>query len=278
MTQYTQNSHADGSPIVALHSSASSSNQWNKLLDMLGDRHELFAYNLPGYGEKAGEDNCRPGMATVAQNIIDRIEKIEEPIHLVGHSYGGAVAIKIALMRPDLVRSLNLYEPAVFHLLNIGNVFDQALLEPLKSVESNLRQMVEAGTAELGMAKFVDFWNSDGTFDSLPQPHREKIAGLASTVVNDFQHCFDDSWVIEDLAALSVPVQVLMGMESPTVAQRTSTLIYQNFTTAELVMLPGLGHMAPINASEWVNPRICQHIARIERSADKFSWPQKAAA
>ncbi len=278
MTPHTHYTHADGSPIVALHSSASSSNQWNKLLDMLGDRHELFAYNLPGYGKTNGQDTCMSGMAKVAQDIIDRIEKTEEPVHLIGHSYGGAVALKVALMRPDLVKSLNLYEPAVFHLLNIGNVFDQVHLEPLKLVENNLRQMVEAGTAELGMAKFVDFWNCDGTWNKLPQTHQAKIAGLASTVVADFQNCFDDSWTIEDLSTLGIPVQVLMGMESPTVAQRTSTLVFQNITSAELVMLPGLGHMAPVTDCEWVNPRICQHIARVERSADQFSWPQRAAA
>ena len=65
-----------------------------------------------------------------------------------------------------------------------------------------------------------------------------------------------------------MPVQLLTGMESPEIAQRTATLIFENTQDAELVVLPGLGHMAPIHAPDWVNPRIRQHIARVERSAE----------
>jgi pimeloyl-ACP methyl ester carboxylesterase len=53
-----------------------------------------------------------------ARTIIDTIDATDGPIHLVGHSYGGCVALRIAIERPRRVASLSLYEPTVFHLLN----------------------------------------------------------------------------------------------------------------------------------------------------------------
>ena len=96
-----------GTPVVALHSSASSSGQWKALRDDLADRHCVVMPDLPGYGEtterpKAGSS----GGTDTARPIIALIEHGATPVHLVGHSYGGALAVLIAIHRPDLVRSL----------------------------------------------------------------------------------------------------------------------------------------------------------------------------
>ena len=278
MTIHFDHSHALGSPVVALHSSASNHIQWKNLMETLEDRHEVFAFDLPGYGSASQAVTDKANMASIAQHVIDRIEEIEEPIHLVGHSYGGAVAIKVAMMRPDLIKSLNLYEPAVFHLLDNENAADRALLDHMKAVETSVEHSIEAETPEKGMEMFVDFWNQPGSWKSMPEKVQSKIAMNAETVLGDFAHIFSENWTADELSEVKLPAQLLMGMESPTPAQRAATLVFQNIAGAELVMLPGLGHMAPITASDWVNPRICQHIARVDRSADQFSWPRRMAA
>ena len=278
MTNNVDNSHTPGSPVVALHSSASNRNQWNALMETLSERHKTFAFDLPGYGCLTSFDVNGAGMESIAQRVIEDIEKIQQPVHLIGHSYGGTVAVKIALLRPDLIRSLNLYEPAVFHLLDGGESTEQPLLESLQQVAASLRQHIGAGMPDRGMETFVDFWNGKGSWACLPEKSQMKISQTAPTVLADFGNLFAETWEVEALGSIHKPVQVLMGMESPTPAQRVATRVFQSIPGAELVMLPGLDHMAPINTAEWVNPRICQHIARTERSADHFSWPQKVAA
>lgn len=276
---FTCNTHqTDPAPIVALHSSASDRRQWSGLVSDLRDRHDVFTFNLPGYGPDFTRCRAFKGMAAVAEPILQEILKIGQAVHLVGHSFGGGVALKIALMRPDLVKSLTLYEPVAFHILRGRGAEDAGLLAGLKQVEESLRGAGPDGRDGAGLKPFIDFWNSDGAWDRMPETLRDRLTSATAAVLADFDSCFSEDWRLEDLGGLELPTQLLMGMESPEIAQRTATLIFGQIPNAELVMLPGLGHMAPIHAPDWVNPRIKQHIARIERSAEHFAWPQSHAA
>lgn len=269
---------ADHAPIVALHSSASNGKQWTGLVSELRDRYDVFAYDLPGYGPAIQRSPFRRGMAAVAEPVIAEILTLGEPVHLIGHSFGGGVALKIALMRPDLIKSLTLYEPVAFHILRNGNPADEELLSGLKEVELSLHEGEEDGAAGPGIKSFIDFWNGQGAWDAMPEALRGKLIASTASVIADFMNGFAEYWRLEDLQNLEIPTQILTGMESPAIAQRTATLVFEHIEDAELVMLPGLGHMAPIHDPDWVNPRIKQHIARVERSAEHFAWPQTRAA
>src|SRR5689334_14597837 len=110
-----------GEPVVLLHSSGSSSAQWHALAERLSERYRVIAPDLYGSGGTAPWPGDRPFyLECEAEIVLGLLEHIDEPAHLVGHSYGGAVALHVARLRGDLVRSLALMEPAAFHLLQ-GN-------------------------------------------------------------------------------------------------------------------------------------------------------------
>lgn len=268
----------DGAPVVALHSSASCSTQWKALVTLLQDWREVIAFDLPGYGVDNKRDAFLTGMAAVAEPIITEIEQLGSPVHLVGHSFGGGVALKIAQLRPDLVNSLALYEPAVFHILNNDRYSKWPHMAALRRVEQALNAAIARGCREVGMKGFVDFWSNDKVWHAMPAALREKLASLAPVVSADFECIFAETWALEDLAKMSIPTFILTGLESPAVAQRTSTLIAQHIPRARLTKLSGLGHMAPVQVPKDVNPHIQQFILNTERSATHASWPLSAAA
>lgn len=266
-----------GIPVVALHSSASSKSQWENLTRDLAGQYEVHALNLPGYGSSVSR-GTQSGMVAVAEPVLAQIEQLQTPVHLVGHSFGGAVALNAALARPDLVKSLTLYEPAVFHLLENGGSDDAGLLDQLKDVEAVLHQGISNARMQEAMQPFIDFWNGNGAWLAIREYQRQALSQLAPLVADDFRIGFAETWSVKELHGLSTPTQLIMGMDSPAIAQRVTSLIFNEIPSASLAMLPGLGHMAPIYAPEWVNPRIKQHIAQIDRSFKPVLWPHKRAA
>lgn len=279
MTAHAFNSHHDNAPVVALHSSASTGQQWNGLADHLADRFDVSAPDLPGYGG-APRLSCasESGVAAVAQPIIDHIAGYRRAVHLVGHSHGAGVALKIAMMRPELVKSLTVYEPATFHFLKTGDQEDRARYREIAAVRAAVARGVAEGTPGTGMRTFIDFWNGAGSFDRFGDGTRARFAAMAPVIVSDFAHGLAESWTLNDLKRIACPMLMLMGMESPAVAQHVAVRIAEAVGHARLAMLPGLGHMAPVFEPDWVIPRIFEHIAGVERPVANCYWPQRSAA
>ncbi len=109
---------AGSTPVIALHCSGAGAGQWRELAEALGPGYRLAA------PEHYGCDRSGPWTGTHAFTLADEaartfelIDRSERKVHLVGHSYGGGVALHVALARPGRIASLALYEPTTFHLL-----------------------------------------------------------------------------------------------------------------------------------------------------------------
>ena len=90
-------------PVVLLHGSAFSGAQWRALADRLSDRYRILAPDLCGYGTSGGwAGRGAFHLAHEAQAVLADLGGLEEPVHLVGHSYGGAVALHLARTRPGM--------------------------------------------------------------------------------------------------------------------------------------------------------------------------------
>ncbi|WP_300070254.1 alpha/beta hydrolase [uncultured Ruegeria sp.] len=266
-------------PIVALHSSVSNSGQWSQLKADFDGRFDVYAFDLPGCGRAPlTGDASLNGAACSAAPVIREIEKFGRAVHLVGHSNGGGVAIKVALTRPDLVKSLALYEPATFHFLENGDSTDKSLFQQIQKVAALVTAAAEDDDTSAGLERFLDFWNGAGFWDRLLLASKQTFAGAISSIRADFANGFAETWELADLSILKMPVLVMTGLESPELTQRVAVAIAKALPAARIALLPELGHMAPIFQPEWVNSRIFEHVASAERPTATCSWPSLVAA
>jgi pimeloyl-ACP methyl ester carboxylesterase len=116
---YVRESGSRGHPVVLVHGLGGSSLNWVPLMDRLAGDVTGLALDLPGFGMSAPPRDGDYSPAGHARAVADSIDAwrhrrgIAGPVHVMGNSMGGAVAVQLAARRPDLVSSLTLVSPAL---------------------------------------------------------------------------------------------------------------------------------------------------------------------
>src|SRR5688572_2669413 len=107
-----------GSPILLVHGDFGDGfESWGSACALIGRRRRTVVIDRPGFGDNLSAD-ARFSIADEARALLDIPAQMGIPsFHLVGHSYGGLIALEMAIMRPDILRSLHLIEPPLLDLL-----------------------------------------------------------------------------------------------------------------------------------------------------------------
>ncbi len=102
--------------IIALHCSLGSGQQWDKLIETCDGRYHVVAPDISGYGRDVPCSDPAPSRLDMeVEHLTEKLRRLAGPIHLVGHSFGGALAFKLATSGryAHRVRSLTLIEPVL---------------------------------------------------------------------------------------------------------------------------------------------------------------------
>jgi pimeloyl-ACP methyl ester carboxylesterase len=249
--------------VLMLHCSTSSSAQWRGLADSLGGSYRAVAPDFFGYG--ASEpwpghksldliDQARLAMAAVPGNC--------RRVHVVGHSFGGAVALRAALELGDRLASLTLIEPSAFHLLRFGQGTDADLFQEVAAVARVVARAVENGHYWSGMSLFTDYWGGPRCWDGLKQETKLKLAQQAPTVLTDFAALFAEPTPIGAYRTLAAPTLILRGTRSPKPSRRICEMLADSMARTRLVDVGDAGHLLPFTHGEAMTAVIAEHLRR----------------
>jgi len=256
-----------GEPVVLLHSSGSSGAQWRALAERLGERYRVIAPDLYGFGGTAHWPGRRPfHLECEAEIVLALLGRIDRRAHLVGHSYGGAVALHVAGLRRDLLRSLTLIEPVAFHLLRETDA--SALAEITQVAESVARATVR-GEYLAGFERFVDYWNGPDAWAEVPADKRQAMAARLPTIALDFHATLNEPTRLQDFRLMTVPTLLMHGTSSPWPTRRICDLLERILPEARLETIGGAGHMAPVTHRDQVNAMIIAQIDSNSRQASR---------
>lgn len=241
-----------GPAVVCLHSSTSSSKQWKLLTDQLSHNYQIIAPDLFGYGESP-EWSLDQALSLgdeleLLQSVIDGIPG---PFHLIGHSYGAAVALALASECPTRIRSLVLYEPVLFNLLFASNSESQAAIE-IGAVREDVRNLVKRDMLLQAGRRFVNYWSGQNVWESFQDWQRDAVAKRMKKVVADFDAVVGHATPLEAYRELDIPTLLLYGTESPESTRTIAEYLWNTLPKAEVRGMMGLGHMGPITHPEQV--------------------------
>jgi pimeloyl-ACP methyl ester carboxylesterase len=231
-----------GAPVLLLHGSVSSAAMWTPVINALKSRFRVLAPDLIGYGRTdgwpAGHDfSLDDEVALIAPLVTNE----PEGIHVVAHSYGGAVALQLARSQRGL-RSLTLIEPVAFHALRDAG--EPQVWSEIEAFRTTFLARIAAGETEAAMRAFVDYWSSPGTWDAMDEAARAQMRRAAGKIVLDFQAAFADPGT-EPFRGIRLPVHLIAGDKSPLPVQRLAAVLAKRLPSATLQIVAGANHLLP---------------------------------
>ena len=256
--------------VVLLHCSAASARQWNGFTDLLAG-FRLVPLDLWGHGSRSPWHGGEPLRLRNEAAAVQQALPGKAPIHLIGHSYGGAVALRFAFSHPERLRSLTLIEPSSFHVLKDAEASDAHLLDEIRAVGDDVGRHLLRGDYAGGMEKFVDYWGGPGSWQNLPVGKREPIMRLALHVAHHFSALFEEETSLADYASLDVPTLIMCGTNSPAPSRLVTRLLTKTLPRARHRTIAYAGHMSPLTHQAQVAALALEHL-RMHSAQDRTQW------
>jgi len=240
-----------GPAAVLLHSSMSSKEQWEPLILLLCRKFKIIAIDLAGYGDNELPLSPQTFSTEDEINLIEGILAEEtgnnEQFHLIGHSYGGAIALKLALKTPGRIKTLTVFEPVAFHLLPTDGSARNEITTIVDQLTSALKENRTYATQ-----LFINYWSGKGTFENLAPENQNMFTKYIDKVLLDFQALFNESLTLEDYSKINIPFCMIKGEQSPLSSLQIFQILAQTVPDSSIHSVPG-GHMSPITHSQKVN-------------------------
>jgi pimeloyl-ACP methyl ester carboxylesterase len=248
-------------PALYVHGLGGSSQNWTDLADLLSHRLAGQAIDLPGFGRS--DPALRYTVRALADRVVRWIQYADRgPVHLFGNSLGGAIAVRVAAARPDLVRTLTLVSPALPFLDPRRSV--QARYLPLLAVpraerlaarrlarmtpEALTRMVVQACFADperVPLQRLAEAEEEARLRTTLPHhsvAYVRTMRGLLATFLRAYLPGSSSLWRI--VGNVTVPTLVVAGRRDQLVDVRVATRTAKTIPDSRLLLLDGVGHVA----------------------------------
>ncbi|MGV8987578.1 MAG: alpha/beta fold hydrolase [Cypionkella sp.] len=248
-------------PVLALHCTLAHSGAWSGLAERLAGV-TLTATDQRGHGRAPAWDGASDLHAEATEDSVLMAERLGQgaPVDLFGHSFGGTVALRLALTRPDLVRSLTLVEPVLFAAARA--VGDPAY-EPFRARHLKVAGLLQAGQREDALRMFHGEWGTGEALDNLPERTRTYMLDRIHLIEGQNSVLLDDSASLlrpGGLEALRVPVLLIEGATSPAIVAAVHAALASRLPFARRLPVPGAGHMVSITHAKAIAAAVQAHL------------------
>lgn len=232
----------DEAPSVILcHSTGMGSMQWTRIARGLAPRRCVMPDWL-GYGESDGVSDGAKDWTVDLDALLALIDSESAGVDLVGHSYGGFLALQAARRRPLAVRRVVVHEPVLWETLRTGG--EPIHQDAFAAICDALANVPRGG--EEWLTGFVDFWNGPGAWQALPEARADAWRNNGGVISSEVHGLIDDRTPFSAWSELQMPVLVTVGEQTTAIEAHVCDVFHRTVSQSVLKTVPG-GHMAPVS-------------------------------
>ena len=245
-------------PALCVHGLEGSSRNWTDLMNLLRPRLACDALDLPGFGDSPPRPDGRYSLAALAQTVSALIERRGRgPVHLIGNSLGGAVCVKVAATRPDLIRTLTLISPALpdsrprlgllwFPLIGLPRIGPRLLHRyqgmPPQARVADVIANCYSDPALFSPVRLATEVAELSRRDSLGYATAALVGSIRTLTAETLRVGRHSAW--REAARVTAPSLVIYGRHDRLVDPRLAGRAGRVFRDARIVVLPRTGHVA----------------------------------
>lgn len=264
-TQVNYGDTGAGAPLMLLHSGGSSGAQWRRVCDALPENRRLLTPDFYGHG---GTDAWNKATTLQHDDQADLLAAVVRdakigagPIDIVGHSYGGAGAVRMVLRNLAPVRSLVLIEPMLARLLPEAGETD--LFAEYEILAHGFLDRVRDGQDEAAWRFFIDYRNGEGSWDGFPEKTQSRFFSQTDATYKAFQSNLANPTTLADCRSLDLPVTIVCGENTTAPDRRVTELLRDLIPNARYVTIREAEHMSPLTHPGEVAAIIAAHLAAL---------------
>jgi esterase len=202
--------HGAGEPILCIHGGGSSALMWTDAFSELAKLGRVIAYDRRGCTRsERPQPYERTTLGEQADDAAALLEHLgAEPAVVIGRSYGGAVAVELALRDPGAVRALALLEGDALGLTPAGLAWTTELRD-------GLREVAARDGAEAAPEALFDRVMGTGVWESLPKDARELLSQNGEALLAELEYVDQPNPAAEAFAGIEQPVLLVAASDSP---------------------------------------------------------------
>jgi pimeloyl-ACP methyl ester carboxylesterase len=254
----------NGPHVILIHGSVSDYREWSTLVSALSKHFHVIAYS-----RRYHSPNPAPGAdadAGLDLQVDDLIKMMRatgiSSAHLVGHSYGGAVALAFALQHPEMVQSLVLAEPAVNGVLSKTPENDSVMKES-QDIRARMKEVFATGNAEQ-IVKTYATHVAPGDFEKATPEERTMLMENVAAFQLDF-NSRRTPFTCDDGKKITVPVLVLAGDQSPMGLRRIAESAAGCIKGANFEKIPNATHWMLLDQPQLFNDQVLAFLQQYKK-------------
>lgn len=236
--------HGEGAPILCIHGAGSTALMWTDAVEELARGARVIAYDRRGCTRsERPEPYERTSVAEQAEDATALLDALaDEPAVVIGRSYGGAVAIELALRHPDQVRALALLEGDALGL-------SPAALKWTRGIRDHLRDVAASEGVDAVYAALIGEVLGEGAWDSFPDEVRRVLSQNGPALLAELGYVDEPTPDAAAFATIRQPALLVAAADSPR-PQREMTEAMAGVLPDARTALVGGGHLVDPAAPE----------------------------